>query len=258
MGPQAPMKEFSLQENPKIPTKVQYLVGDTHVKAATAMEELYEHNISIYHLSKLLSAGTLGEKENRKLVPSRWSLTASQDTIGKKLIDTIRDFPTINNYQLYESNFLDNHFFLLFLPREWGYDIMEAYRPGSFWAQEMKEVHMSCDNEFYDGRKNYAENVAGGYYAVRLAVSERLVEMKRQASIIVFREIGPGYQVATGVWQCVENVRNAMKQTPELFDSLDSALKTLELKLVVPMSQWKKNSKMLDRIYHQRRLMDFF
>ncbi len=258
MGPQAPMKSFDLQENPKIPDKVEYLVGDRHAKAATAMSELYDHDISIYHLSKLLSAGTLGEKENRKLVPSRWSLTASQDTIGKKLVDTIRDFPSIDSHQLYESHFLDNHFFVLFLPREWGYDIMEAYRPGSFWAQEMKEVHMSCDNEFYDGRKNYAENVAGGYYAVKLAVAEKLIEMKRQASVIVFREIGPGYQVPTGVWQCVENVRNAMKQTPELFDSLEVALKTLELKLVIPMSQWKKNSKMLDRIYHQKRLMDFF
>ncbi len=258
MGPQAPMKEFSLQENPKIPTKVQYLVSDTHVKAATAMEELYHKDISIFHLSKLLSAGTLGVKENRKLVPTRWSLTASQDTIGKQLIDRIKDFQQINEYRLYESHFVDNHFYILLIPREWAFDIMEAYRPDSFWAQEMKEVHMSCDHEFYEGRKDYAENVAGGYYAARFSVTERLNEIRRQAAVIVFREIGPGYQQSLGVWQVLENMRNAMKQEPQLFETLDDALKMLESKLTVPISQWKKNSRLLDMIFHQKRLVDFF
>lgn len=258
MGPQAPMKDFKLQENPSIPDKVEYLVSDTHVKAATAMEELFVKDISIYHLSKLLSAGTLGVKENRKLVPTRWSLTASQDTIGKQLIDRVKDFQQINEYRLHESHFLDNHFYILLMPREWAFDIMEAYRPGSFWAQEMKEVHMSVDHEFYEGRTNYAENVAGGYYAARFSVVERLNEIRRQASAVIFREIGPGYQQSLGVWQVLQNTRNAMKQDPQLFETLDSALKALESKLTVPMNQWKKNSKLLDRIFHQKRLVDFF
>ncbi len=258
MGPTGSMKEFSLQENAKIPTKVQYLVSDTHVKAATAMEELYAKDIPIYHLSKLLSAGTLGVKENRKLTPTRWSLTATQDTIGKQLINRVKDFQQINEYRLYESHFLDNHFYVLLLPREWAFDILEAYRPGSFWAQEMKEVHMSCDYEFYDGRKDYAENVAGGYYAARLSVLERLDEIRKQAASVVFREIGPGYQQSLGVWQVLENTRNAMKHEPQLFESLDIALKVLESKLTVPMSQWKKNSKLLDRVQNQRRISDFF
>lgn len=258
MGPTGNLKEFSLQENPKIPDKVEYLVSDTHVKAATAMEELFQKDVSIFHLSKLLSAGTLGEKDNRKLVPTRWSLIASQDTVGKKLIDRIKGFQTINEYQLYESHFLDNHFFVLLLPREWSYDIMEAYRPGSFWAKEMKEVHMSCDYEFYEGRKDYAENVAGGYYAVRFAIAERLDQIRKQASAVVFREIGPGYQQSMGVWQCLMNVRNAMAQDYQKFETVDSALVALEPKLTVPLSQWKKNSKLLDRAFHQKRLFDFF
>ncbi len=258
MGPTAPMKSFELQENPKIPAKVEYLVGDKDVKAATAMQELYEGRTPVHHLSKLLSAGLLGVKENRKLAPTRWSLTATDDTVGKYLIDRVKDYPQINEFRLFESHFLDNHFFVLLLPREWSFDIMEAYRPGSFWAQEMKEVHMSFDHEFYEGRKNYAENVAGGYYATRLAALEYLKENRRQATIIIFREIGPGYQQPLGVWQTRQNVRNAMKQNPELFDNLDSALKALEPKLTIPMSNWKKNSKLLDRITHQRRLLDFF
>jgi hypothetical protein len=258
MGPQAPMKDFKLQENPSIPDKVEYLVGDTHVKAATAMEELYHKDTPVHHLYKLLSAGTLGEKTNRKLVPTRWSITAVDDTVGKDLLDQIKDYPQINEFRLFESHFLDNHFYVLLVPREWSFDILEAYRPGSFWAQEMKEVHMSVDHEFYEGRKNYAENVAGGYYATRLAVLEYLSENRRQAAAIIFREIGPGYAQPVGVWQCRENVRNAMKEKPLLFESLDDALKGLETKLVIPMKEWKKNSKVLDRITVQRRLVDFF
>lgn len=258
MGPTAPMKDFRLQENPKIPDKVEYLVSDSHVKAATAMEELFHKRTSVHHLYKLLSAGTLGEKENRKLVPTRWSITAVDDTVGKDLLDRIKDYPQINEFRLFESHFLDNHFYVLLMPREWSFDIMEAYCPGSFWAMEMKEVHMSADHEFYEGRKNYAENVAGGYYATRLAVLEYLEENRRQAAAVIFREIGPGYQQSMGVWQCRENVRNAMKENSENFDSLDGVLKKLESKLTVPIAEWKKNSKLLDRITHQRRIMDFF
>jgi hypothetical protein len=258
MGPQANMKSFDLQENPSIPDKVEYLVSDTHVKAATAMEELYHKDTPVHHLYKLLSAGTLGVKENRKLTPTKWSITAVDDTIGKDLLDQIKDYPQINEFRLFESHFLDNHFYVLLVPREWSFDIMEAYRPGSFWAQEMKEVHMSTDHEFYEGRKNYAENVAGGYYATRLAVLEYLSENRRQAAAIIFREIGSGYQQPVGVWQCRENVRNAMIEKPLLFESLDDALKGLETKLSIPMKEWKKNSKVLDRITVQRRLVDFF
>ncbi|MDP2667075.1 MAG: Nre family DNA repair protein [Candidatus Diapherotrites archaeon] len=258
MGPQAPMKHFSLQENPHIPDKVEYLVSDHQVKAATAMQELYEKDIPVHHLYKLLSAGTLGVMANRKLTPTRWSITVSDDTIGKYLIDQIKDFSQIDEFRLFESHFLDNHFYVLLLPREWGFDIMEAYRPGSFWAQEMTNVHMSCDHEFFDGRKNYAENVAGGYYATRLAVLEWMKENRRQAAAIIFREIGPGYQQPMGVWQCRQNVRNAMEQSSYLFDSLEPALQALGSKLTIPLKEWKKNSKLLDRIMHQRRLLDFF
>ncbi len=258
MGPQANMKKFELQENPKIPTKVQYLVGDTDAKAGTAIGELYAHETPIHHLYKLLSAGTLGVKENRKLVPTRWSITAIDSTVGNQLIDEVKDFPQMGEYRLFESHFLDNHFFVLLLPREWGFDIMEAYRPGGFWAKEMKEVHMSCDHEFYEGRKAYAENVAGGYYATRLAVLEWMKENRKQATAVIFREIGAGYAQPMGVWQCRQNVRNAMAQEAQSFETLDSALKALEPKLTVPLFEWKKNSVILDRVLRQKRISDFF
>jgi hypothetical protein len=258
MGPTGNLKEFSLQENPKIPDKVEYLVNDRHAKAATAMQELYEKNIPVHHLSKLLSAGLLGVKENRKLTPTRWSITSADSQIGNYLIDQVKEFSQISECLLFESHFLDNHFFVLLIPREWSFNIMEAYRPGGFWSREMTEVHMSFDHEFYEGRKDYAENVAGGYYATRLAALEYLVENRRQAAVIIFREIGPGYQQPLGVWQTRMNVRNAMKQKPETYDSLDNALKGLEPKLTIPLQEWKKNSKLLDRIYNQKRLIDFF
>lgn len=257
MGPSAPLKQFDLQENPFIPKKVERLVSDTDVKSATAIEELYSGKTPVHHLYKLLSAGTLGVKDNRKFVPTRWSITAVDSTVGNQLIDKVKSFSQINDFQLFESHFLDNHFFVLLIPREWSFDIMEAYRPGGFWSKDLIEVHMSCDHEFYDGRKDYAENVAGGYYASRLAVLEHLNEIRRQSACVIFREIGSGYQQPMGVWVPRQIVRNALETGSMNFDSIDASIKHLSTKLVVPIKEWEMNSKLLDRARHQRRLLDF-
>jgi len=52
----------------------------TMQKSVTALNELYKSNVEIDHLQKLLSVGTLGLKTQRKMVPTRWSITATDDT----------------------------------------------------------------------------------------------------------------------------------------------------------------------------------
>ena len=59
------------------------MVEDRDASAAVALVELYSSGISLDHISRLLSLGLLGKK--RKLVPTRWSITASDDMIGKEL-----------------------------------------------------------------------------------------------------------------------------------------------------------------------------
>jgi len=85
IGNPAPLKNIKLEENPKVERKVDYLVYDTDNKAASSMKELYKSKINVSNIIKILSAGMLGLKKNRKLVPTRWSVTATDDTLSKFL-----------------------------------------------------------------------------------------------------------------------------------------------------------------------------
>ena len=61
------------------------------------------------YLSRILSAGTLGVKTQRKLVPTRWSITATDDTIGKELISQVKDCAQ-GEYWAWFGGYLGNYF----------------------------------------------------------------------------------------------------------------------------------------------------
>jgi hypothetical protein len=100
------IESVKLQENTKIKEKVDYLVNDGEIKSKQGILELYKSKIPNRSIIKILSAGLLGLKNNRKLVPTRWSITAVDDTISKDKLSRIKQFPIINEFQLFHSYFL--------------------------------------------------------------------------------------------------------------------------------------------------------
>lgn len=257
-GPQAPLIKMSLEENPSIAKKIDYAVSDTDLKATDAMVSLYNAGFPISRLHKLLSAGTLGIGKRRKFTPTRWSITAADSNISNNLVEEkVKYFQQLDEFQLSHSNYLDNDFWVLLIPGSWAFEQLECWLPGGSWAANAKEAQIVQDHEFYAGRKTYASNVQGAYYSSKLGVAEHLLARKRQAAAIVFREIGKDYNIPLGVWQIRENVRNALKQKPLAFSSLPLALAFLSRKLKVPMSRYKRESRLLDFLQHQRRLSDF-
>jgi hypothetical protein len=197
----------------------------------------------------------MGMEERKKLVPTRWSITATDDMIFKNMVSEVKDFPPVNEYMVYSSNYLDNHFQILLIPGNWEYENFEAWAPGSMWSFNLKKTEIIEEYEAFKGRTRYANKEGGGYYAARLGVIEGLHSMRRQARVVVFRdrEIYEGYTVPLGVWQVRENVRNAFRQKPEKFATLNQALKHIDSKLRIPMEDYIKNSLMLK----QRRISDF-
>src|SRR3989344_4385452 len=85
----ADIAHVRLQENPSIKQKIEYLVNDTDVTATTAFQELDRSNIQTSSIIKLLSAGLLGLRSNRKLVPTRWSITAVDYSLSKEKLKRI-------------------------------------------------------------------------------------------------------------------------------------------------------------------------
>ena len=258
MGPQAELKQFKMTENPSINPKIDKMVSDTDAKALTAITELYKNNVGVNQLHKILSAGMLGVKKNRKLVPTRWSITAVDSNLSEYFIDEkIKYFPELQSIRLFMSNYLENYFYVILLPRHWSYELMEAWKPGASWNVEGKEPMFMTDFEFYGGRKDYAENTEGGYYATRVAIAEHLLEVKRQATAIVFREIGDAGTPSLGVWKVRETVRNAFAKKPLQFSDLNLALKYVEQKATIPLKYWYRNSVLLKEIKEQRKITDY-
>lgn len=259
LGPSAKLDKISIIENPKIPKELDYYVSDTAVKSNTALIDLFEKGFPVSTLAKVLSSGALGVKKNRKIVPTRWSITAVDSNLSKYFIEEkLPQNKIIDNFKLFHSKYLDNDFWVMLLPYPWSFEQIECWLPGGIWTQGATQYNILSDHELTNGFKGYPEETEGAYFAARLAVTEYLVEKKINSAAIVFREIGKDYAVPLGVWQIRENVRAALKEVPLDFSNMDLALDFLSKKLSVPIEQYKKKSFLITHFKSQSRLSQWF
>jgi DNA repair protein NreA len=242
------VKRVRLEENPKIKRKVDYLVNDTDVKSVNAMLELEKAGVENYDMIKLLSSGLLGLRKSRKLVPTRWAITATDDALSKDKIGRIRYYPEIQEFRVFSEEYLGNHYEFLLIPRYWSFEVIEI---------SMKNFGVWSDFESIFRRKKYADSVTGVYYANRLALTEYLDKIKRQAACIVFREIRPEYYVPLGVGILRETSRAAFKNVGKKFDNLASALEDIQSRLRIPVKQYLEEGQLM-REMQQRTLSHFF
>ncbi|AEB68539.1 MULTISPECIES: Nre family DNA repair protein [Methanothrix] len=249
-GPSGELAKMEITTNPLIPRKVDQIVLDRGAPADVAIAELYSAGIDIDHLSRLLSIGLLGNK--RRLVPTRWSITASDDMIGKSLKDEVLDFPEVKGYHLFSGEELGNHFEVLLSPRPFSFELIEIWRPHSLWAEE---GFIGRDGEDARPKKGYSP-LAGGYYAARLAVLEHLSRWGRQAGVLAIREISEDYRIPLGVWVVREVARKAMSSHPTRFDALSSAREVMAGRLHTPEVSWLKKAELLTGST-QKRLNEF-
>lgn len=251
-GPYAELKKAKLTENPKIHTKVQKVHYDTDLKANEALIYLYNNNFDENFLSRILSVGNVGIGKDRKLVPTRWSITATDDTLGKHLINEIKKYNEINYTAFFES-YLGNYYLILCFPEVWSYELVEMTVDNP--------NNIMTDYEPYDGRKYYAEQTAGGYYTVRLAVLERLKEMKKQGSILALRFVTGDYTLPLGVWVTREAARKSMSSRKIEFSSkglmLEYAKKLVKKKFGFDVSNILNESLLLKNIKQQSKLVKF-
>ena len=261
MGPSGTTKSIKITENVKVHPKVEYCVSDTDLKAQEAVaDQLYmKGNVPLSSIERVFAAGLLGEKNRRKLVPTRWSITAVDDIISKKLIEEIKKFPEINDYRIFEAMYLDNHFKILLFPGKFTYEMNEVWAPNSLWNVDIfgnskdKTPQVMTDYEFYEGRKTYASNITGAYYAARKSVCEYLYKIKRQARILIFREVSSGYLVPLGVWVIRETVQHAMEGSiPIVLDNFNDSINKMGEGLTTSLRTWKSSSKLINFIKTQK------
>jgi hypothetical protein len=254
-GPSAPIDKVKVG-NVYWDPQLEKAYDDLDLKAADAVNSLYRDGVLVSRIQKAFSVGAFGVKKRRKLVPTRWSITAVDSTISKNLLEKVTEQPLINEYRIYESNYLDNRWVILMAPLSWSYELVEAWYPGTTWNVDGRNIVIFSDHEMFEGRTTYPD-IGGCYFASRLAIAEKLVAEQRQATAIVLREAHPGYILPAGVWNVRESVRNAMRNTPTKFGNLRDAINYMSSKFAIPLPQWLKSSKLLHELLYQTRITEF-
>jgi len=254
-GPSAPIDRFELGSY-RVDSKLDRATSDTDLRAKPAVLDLYRGGVPVSKIQRAFSVGAFGLAKNRRFVPTRWSITAVDDTIGKELRERVKTYPLVNEVRVYQSEGFDDRFLVLLLPRPWRYELIEAWYPNTLWNPLGREVVMFGDSEGFEGRTQYA-SIGGCYYAARLAVGEALERERRQAATVILRETHPGYLMPVGVWNVREHVRDALRRPPVKLNTPTEALQYLAARLDIPMDRWVRTSEVLRHVLYQRALEDF-
>ena len=255
-GPRARAQDATLAENPSVPRAVEETLEDDDWRAEGAMTYLYRRGFDVYDINTILSAGALGQGRNRRLVPTRWSITAVDDTVGQFLRGQIRNAPSVDQVQVWYNHYVGNDYWVILAPGNWEFELVELKAPGSIWNPDPGGAYyMAADSEGYSGRTAYVDETSGAYYASRLAVLEHLSERHRQGTCLVIRHASDAYWAPVGVWQIREGVRHAFESEPAVAETFHGAITELAGELPVDLATLRRKSELVAGI--QSQLSDF-
>lgn len=245
----APVSEFKIYPSTSdVQIEKKYYDGD--LLASDAVVELYENNVDITRIAKVLSIGMLGRKKNRKLVPTKWSITAADDIVSMNLLKKIKDNTVLDCHLVFYFNHLGNYYSIIFIPDDvWNFEMIES------WIDTNGRVHIGSDYESGKNIEHYP-SIAGAYFAARLAAAEYLFKKRKKSSVLILREIHPEYFMSLGVWQIREGIRESLKSKGKKFETFDSALKYGVSKTSLSINEWIKNSSII-RNKKQKRISDY-
>ena len=226
---------------------IQRAYYDHDLKAQDAVVSLYNRGIEISKIQKCFSVGMFGKK--RKLVPTKWSITATDSIIAESLVSEILEFDLIDSCRVFSHDHLGNMFSVVLFPHRWLFENQEAWHTGN-------SIGFGSDIEDAKGI-DHPPVTAGAFFAAKLGVAEYLLEKKCQASALVLREIRPEYAVPVGVWQIREAIRSAMKNEPYIAENFDDGITFAAKRMSVSKSEWLSKGNMLSML-KQKSISDFF
>jgi len=258
MGPRSPLEKVKLIGNPSIPKPIDTVVSDHDLEAEKAVLKLYFDGIPVSHIEKIFSIGALGVREQRRLVPTRWSITAVDYIISRNLLKSVKKYEVLGEIQVFEHRIHGNSFLAILYPEKWSYEWMEAWWSGSTWNPLSSSVVVEGDYEDYKGRDTYP-GIGGCYYASMLATLEYLNRVKKQATAILLREIYPSFNIPIGVWFVRESVRAMFSKPPVLkTTSLKEVRSYLDTATELGALKWFSTSRLIRRITTGRKITDYF
>jgi len=248
-GPAAPLKTFKASSL-SADQRIEAAHYDTDLKASDAVVELYRRGVETSSIHRVLSVGMLGLKKNRKLVPTRWSISATDDIISGTLARENDSSPAVDLFEVTQYTHLANYYSVILIPDDiWSFEMIES------WFTSGGQIATGADYEDARGLDHYP-TIAGAYFAARLAVAEHLARRRRKAAALVLREIHPEYVMPLGVWQIREGVREALKKPAQKFENLEQAVSFASAGMSVSGQEVARKSRLWRAFKSQTRITD--
>jgi hypothetical protein len=246
VGLTGPVKHMDVIGSARVERAVDRITSDSDVMATDACIALMDADIDVYQITKLMTAGLLGKR--RKFVPTRWAITAVDDTLSIQLKKEISRFPPLEEIRLFDGEIYGNRILCILVPGDWKYEMIECWGKQTLWAGD-EEVIVQ-DREGLN-KKGYSP-ISGAYYSARLSACEYLKSIRRCARVIIIRRISGDYWAPLGTWVIREATRKAMNAPPVVCPSLDVAVTEVSARL--GSGSWFGHSTLIPELKTQRTL----
>jgi hypothetical protein len=252
VGMSGAMRRLDVIDNAHVSRVVDRCTSDTDLRATDAARILFENGTDVYKITNLLSTGLLGVQ--RKVVPTRWAITATDDMISSGMKHDIVRLPALPEHQVFCATLHANSLCFLLIPaEEWKFEMIERWQKHSLWAGD--EETIIEDSESGLTKSKYSP-LAGAYYSARLAVIEYLKSVGSCAKVLCIRDISGEYWAPLGTWVIREASHISLSTAPIRTETLAEAIAAAVAALKTNF--WLPHTKMLRDIRQQKTLSNFF
>ncbi len=249
VGLSGAVKKMDLVGNAKIARAVDRITSDEDLSATDAAIALNISGVDVYQITKLMTAGLLGRR--RKFVPTRWAITAVDDTLSNGLKKEIARFPPLEEIRVLTGEMFGNRIVTILVPGDWRYEMIEIWGRRTLWSGDDEVIVQDCEGM----TKHGYSPISGAYYSARLAVCEYLVSIRRSARVIVIRSVSGEYWAPLGTWVIREAARKAMGSEPSRYASIDMAV--ARAVTLTGSGTWVPHSTLIPELRTQRTLFQF-
>ncbi len=252
IGMHAEAKRVEEAEHAQPLKPLEKIATDPYTPTREAVLRLQKQGVDAYRLTGVLSTGLLGTASRQRLVPTRWSITAIDDMLGRNAYETLIEQGE-PGFLYAEGGFLGNEFIILIFKHEaYAYELIEYYT---------QSTRIMQDSEFFKPRNAYADETAGGYYAARLSILEGLAMHRLRGLILAIRLITPAYAFPLGVWVVREAARRAMRTAKSVSSREDllarARARLAQLKPGLPLAFFLQQSCVWRFFSEQQSLRDY-
>ena len=249
VGLSGAVKKMEVLCNARVERVVDRITSDTDMGATDACVALRTSAIDVYQIANLMTAGLLGKR--RTFVPTRWAITAVDDTLSINLKKEIAHYPPVEEIRLFTGEIFGNRIVCILFPGDWKFEMIEIWGRRTLWAGEEEVIVQDREGMT---KKGYSP-ISGAYYSARLAAVEYLKDIQRSARVIIIRSISSDYWAPLGTWVIREAARKAMTNPPVICESLDAAVR--QASATLGSDTWVHHSMLIPELRTQRTLFHF-